>query len=196
MEKITKAAPKFKTVFLGKTPPGNAKLKKLKYWCMAFHRYDLAPCYGSGSYGNLSFRVGKGSDEFIITASGLRLKRNLRNKDFFRVTLVDMKKKTVSGYGTRQPSSESMLHSAIYQKRKDVSAVFHGHSPELLKKSHASGIPQTRKEEPYGTMALVKGVIKILGKHRFIIMKNHGFISLGKSLDTAGKQAIAKIKPR
>ena len=199
-----RACPKFKTIFLGKTAPKDARLKRLKYWCREFHRCGLTPCYGSGSYGNLSFRAKKGSDGFIITASGLKLKNNLKNSSFFYVTNVDMNKKEVSGYGARPPSSESLLHFAIYRKRKDVAAIFHGHCTELLKTASGRGIPVTSKKEPYGTPALVKSVLKILGGparttvrsggHKFVIMKDHGFISLGQDMDRAGRRALLFIK--
>ena len=194
MEKIKKAHPKFKTVFLGKQSPKDARIKRLKYWAREFHCRGFAPCYGSGSYGNLSFRAKIGSNGFIITASGLKLKDNLKDNSFFHVTGVDMDKKEVSGYGIRPPSSESLLHFAIYRKRKDVAAIFHGHCTELLKTVYARGIPATSKEEPYGTPALVKSVLKILGRHKFLIMKNHGFISLGKNMDRAGRRALLFIK--
>ena len=194
MEKIKKAHPKFKTIFLGKTVPKDARIKKLKYWCGQFHCSGLAPCYGSGSYGNLSFRTKKSSDGFIITASGLKLKNNLKDSSFFQVTGVDTDKKEVLGYGPRPPSSESLLHFAIYRKRKDVSAIFHGHCTELLKAARGRGIPRTSREEIYGTPALVKSVLKILGRHKFVIMKNHGFLSFGKNMDDAGKRALLFIK--
>ena len=191
MENSKKVSPKFKTIFLGKIAPKDARLKTLKRWCGEFHRHDLAPCYGGGSYGNLSLRVKKGRDEFIITASGLQLKRGLTNRSFFHVTKVDMNKKQVAGYGLRPPSSESLLHFAIYRKRKDINAIFHGHCMQLLKAPSRCGIPQTSEEKPYGTIALVKCVLHILGKRQFIIMKNHGFISMGRSMDEAGKRALA-----
>ena len=194
MEKIKKAYPKFKTIFLGKTSPKDARLKRLKYWCGEFHRCGLTPCYGRGSYGNFSFRVKIGSNGFIITASGLKLKNNPKDNSFFYVADVDMDKKEVSGYGTRLPSSESLLHFAIYRKRKDVAAIFHGHCTELLKTASARGIPCTFREEPYGSPALVRSVLKILGRHKFLIMKNHGFISLGKDMDRAGRRALLFIK--
>ena len=194
MEKIKKARPKFKTLFLAKAAPEDTRLERLKYWCRRFHCRGLTPSYGSGSYGNLSFRVKKGLNGFIITTSGLLLKNNLKDGSFFHVTGVGPAEKQVSGYGLKPPSSESLLHFAIYRKRRDVNAIFHGHCAELLDNAHAAGIPQTFKEEPYGTKALVNSVLKILGKNDLIIMKGHGFISLGKDMDDAGDRALKARK--
>lgn len=196
MENTRKVSPKFKTIFLGKIAPKDARLKMLKYWCGQFHCHGLVPCYGGGSYGNLSFRVKKGADEFIITASGLKLKRGLTDRSFFHVTKVDTNRKKVEGYGLRLPSSESLLHFAIYQKRKDINAIFHGHCMRLLKAPCKYRIPQTSKEAPYGTIALVRRVFRILGKHQFIVMKNHGFISMGKNMNRAGKLTLATKRMR
>jgi ribulose-5-phosphate 4-epimerase/fuculose-1-phosphate aldolase len=84
-----------------------------------------------------------------------------------------------------------MLHGAIYKKRKNAGAVFHGHCREILSYGRRMNIRETEKEEPYGTRRLVAGVLKILGKQKFLIMKNHGFVSLGRSMKTAGSLALA-----
>ena len=97
-----------------------------------------------------------------------------------------MREFTVYATGTRHPSSESMLHYAIYRQRPDVNAVFHGHCSELLQSATLLGITETEKKEPYGTIELVNSVLKISEKDNFLIMKKHGFISLGNSIKEAG----------
>jgi len=139
----------------------------------------------------LSVRVSPKSEHFIITCSAIRLKRKLTPKDFFTVSSVDMKKGIVGGTGLKPPSSETMFHAAIYKKRKDVQAVFHGHCGEILSRVQKLGIRQTRKEEVYGSAALVRRILEILGKEDFIVMKNHGFISMGRSPDAAGRKALS-----
>jgi hypothetical protein len=37
---------------------------------------------------------------------------------------------------------------------------------------------------------MAESVRRILGDHRFLIMKNHGFISLGRDLEDAGGGAL------
>jgi L-ribulose-5-phosphate 4-epimerase len=185
---------KFKIIRLDKKIPTGAKIKELKYWCRKFHDYNLAPPYEGGSYGNLSFRLKKGSNEFIITGSKIGLKDSLANKCFVRVSHVDLDKGIVYSHGIKEPSSESMLHFAIYQKRKDVNAVFHGHCSEILSHAKKLKFSQTGKKEPYGTLKLVKSVLKTLGNGNFIIMKGHGFISMGKTLKDSGSAAIKAYK--
>ena len=189
-----KHPPKFKTLFLKKTAPADPRLQALAYWCRVFHESGLAPSYGFGSHGNLSFRLGPGENKFIITVSAIRLKNKMTRRCFFKVTGVDIKKNSVSGMGVRRPSSESLLHDAIYKKRKDVNAVFHGHCADILKWAPRLGIPETCAEEPYGTPALAESVCRILDGHEFLIIKNHGFISLGKDLRQAGRRALRILK--
>ncbi|HEY4528013.1 MAG TPA: class II aldolase/adducin family protein [Candidatus Paceibacterota bacterium] len=189
-KKAVKHPPKFKTVFLKKSAPADPRLETLKFWCRVFHESGLAPSYGLGSHGNLSFRLKPGENKFIITASAIRLKNKMTRRCFFKVTRVDIKKNSVRGVGVRRPSSESFLHYAIYKKRKDVNTIFHGHCPRILKLARRLGIPETPTEEPYGTPALAEGVRRILDDQKFLIMKNHGFISLGRDFKEAGRRAL------
>jgi ribulose-5-phosphate 4-epimerase/fuculose-1-phosphate aldolase len=87
-----------------------------------------------------------------------------------------------------------MLHYSIYRERKDVNAVFHGHCEKILKHSKELGVQSTLKEEAYGTVELAKRVLDILDDHDFLIMKDHGFISLGEDMDKAGEQVVKICK--
>jgi ribulose-5-phosphate 4-epimerase/fuculose-1-phosphate aldolase len=180
---------KFKTEFLSAAVPVDARLEELKVWCAEFHRRNFAPPYGEFSQGNLSFRIRPGEDAFVITGSQVGWKDRLPDDRFVTVHGCDMERGIVSASGTRDPSSESMLHFAIYRARKDVQAVFHGHSREILRCAPAD-IPETLEAQPYGSLELARGVLDVLGKADFVIMKRHGFISLGRSMDEAGGTAI------
>jgi L-ribulose-5-phosphate 4-epimerase len=185
-----RAVPKFRIEFTAPAVPDDPRLAELKRWCSVFHQHDLAPLYENGSFGNLSFRAAPGADEFFITATGLKLKHDLPNESFVKVTAVDLDRQLIKAEGSLAPSSESMLHYAIYNERKDVGAIFHGHSPLILKNGGKLKLPATSQEEPYGSLALVRSVRDILPGNNFIIMKNHGFLSLGRTPDEAGDQAL------
>ncbi|TAL48291.1 ASCH domain-containing protein [archaeon] len=178
---------KFVTKFVGRKVPKDSRIQELKKWCKEFHEHGLAPPYDGGSYGNLSFRVN--GDSFIITGSKIGMKDELDDSCFVLVSSVE--NGIVHANGARGPSSESMLHAAIYQKRKDVNAIFHGHCREIVERAGELGISETSKEEPYGTEELVNSVLELLDDNtNFIVMKNHGFISLGSSMEDAGKLAL------
>lgn len=196
---------KFKNKIISEDAPDDTRLEELKFWCRQFHLHNFAPPYKDGSCGNLSFRLKEGGDSFIITGSRIGLKENLANDCFVEVSAVDLEKAVVLSKGKREPSSESMLHFAIYRQRKDVNAVFHGHSKEILSCKNKIGLPsgargkmrrslialpETKKSASYGTLDLVKNVLAALESNFFLILKKHGFISLGKTMKEAGELVL------
>jgi L-fuculose-phosphate aldolase len=182
---------KFRVDFLSAAIPADTRLEELKWWCAEFHRRNFAPPYGEFSQGNLSFRIRPGEDAFIVTGSQVGWKDSLSDDRFVTVHGCDMERGTVTASGTRDPSSESLLHFAIYRARKDVQAVFHGHSREILRcADRPADIPETAEKQPYGSIELARGVLDVMGNADFVIIRKHGFISLGKSMEEAGRKAI------
>jgi hypothetical protein len=124
---------KFSTFFIEEMAPENdPKLKQLMNWCNEFQKLNLTPISNGASSGNLSYRLQPGSNAFVITGTQLALNRRLSANNFVTVWDVDFTKKTVYAEGLCDPSSESMLHFAIYKMRPDINAIFHGHSEEML----------------------------------------------------------------
>ena len=82
----------------------------------------------------------------------------------------------------------------IYDANKDVQAVFHGYNDVIVNNAEKLGLPLTGKEFASGTIGLAKEVLKILGENKMIVLKNHGFVSLGKRMDEAGKLALATLR--
>lgn len=181
---------KFRAVAMGRDFPRYAEIDDLKAWCTRFYEHGFTPEYEGGSAGNLSFRIKEGENQFVITGAGITSKSRILDNSLVQVKSCDLSKEIVYYYGTRKPSSESMVHFAIYSARKDVNAVFHGHSEKILSNAVKLGLKQTETEEPEGTNKLVDAVLKVLGRENFIVMKNHGFISIGKTMKEAGEQAI------
>ncbi|OGC11294.1 hypothetical protein A3K48_02090 [candidate division WOR-1 bacterium RIFOXYA12_FULL_52_29] len=186
-----KVAPKFTTEFLDRQVPGDPRIDELKKWCDQFTQSGLMPSYEGGVYGNLSFRL-KPENRFIITSSGM--KETSAAESFVKVDRVDLEKKIVYAVGQREPSSESMFHYLIYQKRPEVNAIFHGHCQKLLDNCARMGLTCTEREEPYGTLELADQIMESLGENIFLIIKNHGFISLGKSMAEAGELAMRTME--
>ncbi len=181
---------KFRVEFLSAAVPADPRLEELKNWCAEFHRLNFAPPYGEFSQGNLSFRIRPSEDAFIISGSQVGWKDSLADDRFVTVKDCDMENGIVFASGTRDPSSESMLHFAIYRARRDVQAVFHGHSREILNCVNKLSLPETREKAPYGSMELVRSVMEVLGDANFILIRKHGFISLGGTMKEAGERAI------
>ncbi len=180
---------KFSTRFIGETVPCYNEINDLIYWCNTFAEKGLAPLHPEGSYGNLSIRV---KDGILITRTSLDLNSKLSINDFVLVTGCNLDCFITTCIGTATPSSETPIHWKLYFLRPDINAIFHGHHDELLQKGLLLNIPETKREQPYGSLELVHEV-ELLANFNFFNMKNHGFISLGKDMLTAGEQALAQI---
>ena len=180
----------FTTAFTDNHPPVDPAIKELEDWCRRFHEQGLTPSFEGSSLGNLSFRPEKGKSSFIITASQLEMKDNLTADAFVRIHTCDSDRGIVRASGTRKPSSESMLHFEIYKARSDINAIFHGHCAPILERAEEMNLAVTRREEPFGSAALVRRVLEILEDHTFIVMKNHGFLALGVDMESAGRLAL------
>jgi len=186
----TYAGVKFRTKFIAKEIPKDKRIEKLKKWCRIFSKKGFSPPYGTGSAGNLSFRIKKNTHSFVITAANTKLDKKTKDEDFVIVKSVNMKKKIVFCIGMKKPSSESILHYLIYKSRKDANSVLHAHCRKISKNAAKLKIIETKKEYPYGTVKLAKSVLEIIENEKFIEMKNHGFVSLGKNIDEAGNLAL------
>jgi len=182
---------RFNIIFVSHEIPRDARIDELKEWSERFQRNGLTPEIEGNYTGNLSFRSKEG---FVITASGLKSKENLSNDCFVYVKNYDEQSNTVYIEGRRQPSSEAVMHYLIYKTRKEVNAVFHGHNDAIIMNAEKLGFPVTEKEHEPGTIELAKEVLKVLGNKNLVALKNHGFVSLGRTMKEAGELALATLK--
>ena len=174
---------KFTTEFISNNIPNDFRIDTLRHYAALFAEYKLAPPYPGGSHGNMSFRLTPDDPAFIITASKTALFNPLEARDFVHVDEVDYDKGIVYAEGDRLPSSESMIHFALYMQNPNINAIFHGHSEDILKKGEELKIPTTSQEEDFGTVALVERVLEVSEHTTMVIMKNHGFIAMGLNMD-------------
>lgn len=183
---------KFKVEFIGRDVPTDPRVDRLRDWCVRFNELGLTPTLaGAGrSLGNLSFRLREDELAFVITGSTLSTKETMAPNDFVTVLYSDLDERAVYAAGTRDPSSESMMHYEIYRRRPDVMAIFHGHDRAITAGAAVLGVPETAVEQPSGTPELLEQVLQILGRAAFLVMKNHGFLSLAGTMDEAGQQAV------
>jgi len=137
--------------------------------------------------GNLSVRLSP--EEFLMTAHTSAL-GFLKDKDFLA---VDLKGKIVKGEG--KPSTETRMHTAIYQTT-EAKAVVHLHPPytnvlaiagvELKPMTFesalflGSNIPTVFQDSP--SVTKLEGVIDALELSNIIILKEHGTVAIGNDL--------------
>ncbi|WNZ29966.1 MAG: class II aldolase/adducin family protein [Candidatus Bathyarchaeota archaeon] len=182
---------RFNTIFVSDKIPDHKQINELAKWCETFQKMGLTPDFEGKCTGNLSFRLKGG---FVITASGLETKENLCGECFVYVKKFEEETNKMFVKGKRNPSSEAMMHFLIYQTRKDVNAIFHGHNKSILINANKLGVPVTENEQDFGSIKLAKEALKVLGENNLVALRNHGFVSVGKTMREAGELALATLK--
>ena len=145
-----------------------------------------------GSGGNVSMRVPgagpDGADAFLITPSAMGYDTMLPSD----VVLVDADGATLDG--CRRPSSDKTAILYIFRNMPEVNVVIHTHQPyatalglvcdELHAAVHVA--PFTRSsDEGMGVLT-----VEHIGDALAVILKHHGVIAVGKSIDQALTAAI------
>jgi L-fuculose-phosphate aldolase len=141
----------------------------------------------AGTSGNLSARDG---DLVHITPTALPY-GEMEERDLVTLALDG----TVVE-GVREPSSERLLHLAVYGARPDAGALVHTHSvhatawsfleapldtgTEELELS-AGGAVRTAPFAPTGTPELGPAAVEALAERRAVLLARHGVLALGES---------------
>lgn len=147
--------------------------------------------------GNVSARVRDGSRDLIaITASGTAYD----SMSVDDIVVVDHEGEPVLGQAI--PSTELLMHAAIYEARADVGAVMHTHStyasalavaglsiPPLIDEMVIS-LGDSVQVSAYAfpsTDELGQAVVAALGDRNAALIKNHGFVGVGRDVRAALK---------
>jgi len=146
----------------------------------------------AGSWGNISVKIADGV--YAVTPSG----RGYANQKPDDIVIVDDACKTLDGELT--PSSESKLHTAIYNACPEAKAIIHTHS------IYASALAAMRKPVPAiiedivqiiggrvecaeyalpGTQELADNAVKAMNGRKGVLLANHGAVCWGKDLADA-----------
>jgi ribulose-5-phosphate 4-epimerase/fuculose-1-phosphate aldolase len=152
----------------------------------------------NASSGNISVRYGENS--FLISGSGTFLDK--LKEDEISTCFID----TVDRYEGVKPSMEDHFHRAIYKNRTDVNAILHFQSiyattlacrPE--QEYDLNFIPEAAvyikrvSVIPYympGSMKLSEEVGNVSDKTDVFVLKNHGQIAVGHSLEDVLRKAL------
>ena len=147
--------------------------------------------YTPGYSGNISARYKNG---MLITTSGSSngylSPKHIVYTDFEGNSLEKGKK----------PSSEKFLHIEIYKKRPEINYIIHVHSPYLSSFAAAGkdllepvlaenvfyfgGIPLAKYALP-SSRELVDNTVIFFDKYDAVLMENHGFIVVSKTMEDA-----------
>ena len=145
--------------------------------------------------GNVSCRIHRAEgDLFAVTASRVPYRRFTIDD----VLVVDADIDPLVGDGV--PSSESLLHMAVYRARPDAGAVIHTHSVYASAYAVAGRpIPALLDEQvvalggrvevaAYGASAsdtLAEHAVAALGDRAAVLLRNHGAVGVGADLEEA-----------
>jgi L-fuculose-phosphate aldolase len=141
--------------------------------------------------GNISIRLP--DESILVTPSGV-CKGFLKPEE---MVTVDIDGKVLKNPSNLKPTSELLVHLAIYQERPEVRSVVHAHPP-IATGFSVAGIPLEKCIVPemllttgyipiakYGTPStqeLSDNVREIIKKSNSILLENHGAVAVGKDV--------------
>jgi adducin len=180
----------------GKYSPAEAEIRK-KLAC-AYRLVDLFG-WSEGIYNHLTARTE--TDHVLLNPFGVL---------FHEVTASSLVKVTLDGEVV-DPGSTSFgfnpraftLHSAIHGERKDVVAAVHLHIPEVMAMSSTDleWLPLFQESQFLGPVSSLdfsgiltdlgerKAILDALGTNNAMLLKNHGFVTCGVSVEDAFTKA-------
>jgi L-fuculose-phosphate aldolase len=141
----------------------------------------------AGTSGNVSARDG---DRILITPSALPY-GEMQEDDVVALSLDG----TVLD-GSREPSSERRVHTAVYAARPDAGALVHSHSVHATAWSFlgepldtgteelehaAGGAVLTAPFAPTGSDEIASAAVEALGDRGAVLLGRHGVLALGES---------------
>lgn len=173
-----------------------------------FHE-DLADFHG-----HLSARI-PGTRDLLIKPVLVSL-RDIRARDILRVNIDEYKsriadnERKISGTtkAIREPAlppRETIIHCAVYEARPDVNSVIHTHqlfatafgaagTPikpiHVTSSAFGSGTPILNKANLIVSVADGQIIAKALGKHNALLLRNHGVVIVGTSVEHAVYNAV------
>lgn len=148
------------------------------YWSKRLYQKGMSPA----TSGNISVKTKEG---ILISASGTCL----NDMDENDIVLIDYNGNIKEG--NKKPSSEKIMHSAIYTQRDDINAVIHCHCP-VITAFAVAGIKISKPILPDfallydeipivpfycpSSVELADTVGKYFEKYDVVLLKNHGVV--------------------
>ena len=173
------------------------KLKELRKQVLEICKMMYESKLVTGNSGNVSIRDAE-KRCIAIKPSGVSYQK-MKTED---IVIMDIEGNIIDGF--RRPSSELQMHLEIYKKRNDINGIVHTHSmyttafasvgKEILPINISASvirdsIPVTRYETP-GTEEVGKAVIEAIGDKNAVLLKNHGVVTIGYTLESAFNVAL------
>jgi L-ribulose-5-phosphate 4-epimerase len=173
----------------------NTTLNKIRASVMTTAKKMAKAGLVSGASGNVSQRVQDPERDLLaITVAGKDYNKFILDD----VVVIDFDGEAIEG--DKLPSTETMTHVAVYRARTDVKAVIHTHSiyasalavagmnlPPVIDELVVSLGGEIHVAE-YGfpsSEELGENVVAALGDRNAVLLRNHGVVGVGDSLEEA-----------
>lgn len=172
--------------------------EQMKQQLLAYTHQSYREQLFAGTSGNLSLYDSKGGIMAITPTS----------TDYETMELNDIVLMKLNGdivEGTNRPSSEWRMHAAIYERRSEISAIVHSHSPYATSfaVSHedipviliemvpflGGDVPLAQFALP-GTVEVGLEALKVMDDRNACLLANHGVLAVGANLSQAHIRAI------
>jgi ribulose-5-phosphate 4-epimerase/fuculose-1-phosphate aldolase len=178
----------FHSVFIEKKPPQSTKIKELIFWGKILSDLNMLAASHEGFNGNLSFRHFGGC---VLSTKETHLK-NLAPDDFIEVIDCQKKGEKITMYckGKKAPSPQTLIHFLIYQTRPDINSIMLGHDSLVMDKADELNIPQIKCTKGNGIYRQYLEIKKVLKRKKYLIIRNQGILSLGRTIKEAGQRAL------
>jgi L-fuculose-phosphate aldolase len=185
---MTVARDLFDAVLAERVIPQDPRIPELIAWAARFASLGWTPSYGPGDHGNLSCRTPQG----LLISARATVKARLHPEQFTEVLGVirDGPRVEVRCRGIHLPSTDTRLHLELYARRPDIQAILHGHDARTLAKAAELGLPVTAHSASMPSLELIDDACKLVERSDYIILRDHGFLTLGPSIQAAGEQAL------
>jgi L-fuculose-phosphate aldolase len=153
----------------------------------------------SGASGNVSLLIPGETPLLAITPS----RRAYRSMTAADIPVIDFEGDPL--YGEFAPSSETMLHVAVYNARRDVRSVVHTHSvyasvcavsnitiPPVIDEVVVlvGGEVRVAPYQPPGSEELAQSACEALEGRSAALLSNHGLVAVGHDLEAAMDVAV------
>jgi ribulose-5-phosphate 4-epimerase/fuculose-1-phosphate aldolase len=165
------------------------RLPQLIAWARRFAALGFPPSYGPGDHGNLSCRTPQG----LVVSARETAKASLRPEQFVEVIAWGKRDSGIEirCRGRLRPSTDTLLHLRLYELRPDIHAILHGHDAETLHRAAALSLPVTERSAAVPSEELVQEVCELAKRNDYIILRDHGFLALGPTVEAAGRLALS-----
>ncbi len=178
----------FEAVLIHREVPEDPRIPLLIWWAARFAELGFMPSYGPGDHGNLSCRTPSG---LLITARATSKARLHADHivEALGVEQDDSIQLRIRCRGLFLPSTDTLLHWQIYQAHPGIQAILHGHDENALAKARELNLPMTTRSAMKPSRDLLEEVCRLAQSHAYVLLRDHGFLALGRSIDEAGELA-------